>query len=60
MSPQIAIFKPSILPFLSIIVRASNKAWVGCSLLPSPALITAQLTFCERRLVPQSPDVLLQ
>ena len=44
MSPQIAIFKPSTLPFLLIIVRASNNACVGCSRLPSPAFITAQFT----------------
>ena len=49
MSPHIAIFNPSILPFLLIIVKASSKACVGCSLLPSPALMTAQLTFYERR-----------
>ena len=45
MSPQMAIFNPSILPFLLIIVKASKRACVGCSLKPSPALITAQLTF---------------
>ena len=35
MSPHIAIFNPSMLPFLLIIVKASSKACVGCSLLPS-------------------------
>ena len=54
MSPHIAIFKPSILFFLVIIVKASNKAWVGCSLLPSPAFKTAQLTFWESKL--QAPE----
>ena len=49
MSPHIAIFNPSIFPFLLIIVSASNNAWVGCSLLPSPALITAQLTFWDNK-----------
>ena len=39
MSPQIAIFKPSIFFFLLIIVNASSNAWVGCSWVPSPALI---------------------
>ena len=28
---------------------ASNNAWVGCSRVPSPALITAQLTFCDNK-----------
>ena len=46
---NIAIFNPSILPFLFMIVKASNKACVGCSLLPSPAFITEQLTFCESK-----------
>ena len=49
MSPQIAIRKPSIFFFFSIIVSASSKACVGCSRLPSPAFKTEQFTFCERR-----------
>ena len=56
MSPQIAIFKPSIFPIFIFIVIASNKAWVGCSLQPSPALITEQLTFLDKRFAaPESP-----
>ena len=54
MSPHIAIFNPWILFFRLIIVKASSKAWVGCSLRPSPAFNTTQLTFCERRL--QAPE----
>ena len=50
MSPQIAILNPSTLPFLLIIVKASSNACVGCSLLPSPAFITEQLTYCDNRL----------
>ena len=41
-SPQIAIFKPSILPNLLLIVNASRRACVGCSCLPSPALTILQ------------------
>ena len=43
------LINPSIFSFLSIIVNASSKAWVGCSLLPSPALSTAQLTFWDNK-----------
>ena len=50
MSPQIAILKPWIFFFLSIIVKASRSAWVGCSLRPSPAFKTAQFTFCDNKL----------
>ena len=50
MSPQIATLKPSIFFLRFIIVKASNKAWVGCSRLPSPALSTAQFTFWDKRL----------
>ncbi len=49
MSPQIEILKPSIFPFLILIVRASSNACVGCSLQPSPALMTEQFTFCAKR-----------
>ena len=35
-------------------VSASSSAWVGCSWLPSPALMTAQSTFCDSRLT--APD----
>ena len=45
MSPQIATSRPSIRPLRRRIVSASSSAWVGCSWLPSPALITAQLTW---------------
>ena len=50
MSPHIAIFKPSILFLRLIIVKASRRAWVGCSLLPSPAFKTAQFTFWDNKL----------
>ena len=45
MSPQIAIFKPSIRPIRRRMVKASRRAWVGCSWRPSPALITAASTY---------------
>jgi len=44
MSPTIAIFKPAIFPFFSLIVIMSRSAWVGCSCAPSPALIIDCLT----------------
>ena len=49
MSPHMLIFKPSRYPILLLIVRASNKAWVGCSCLPSPALIILQLKYSANR-----------
>ncbi len=47
MSPQIATTSPPSLPLRRRIVSASSNAWVGCSWLPSPALITAQSTFSD-------------
>ena len=43
-SPQIAIFNPSIRPNRRNIVSASRRACVGCSWRPSPALITQPST----------------
>ena len=54
MSPQIATFSPDSRPFRRRIVSASSSACVGCSWLPSPALITAQFTFSESSLT--APD----
>ena len=54
MSPHIAILRPSIFFLLFIIVNASSRAWVGCSLRPSPAFRTAQLTFWDNKL--QAPE----
>ena len=47
MSPQIAICNFEKLLNLFFIVRASKRAWVGCSWLPSPALITQASTLFE-------------
>ena len=47
MSPQIATMSPSSRPLRRRIVSASSSAWVGCSWLPSPALMTAQSTFSD-------------
>ena len=49
MSPTIAMSRPSIFPFFSLIVKASRRAWVGCSFVPSPAFITDALSFLARR-----------
>ncbi len=46
-SPQIATVSPPSPPLRRRIVSASSSAWVGCSWLPSPALITAQSTFSD-------------
>ena len=46
-SPQIATVSPSSRPLRRRIVSASSSAWVGCSWLPSPALMTAQSTFSD-------------
>ena len=46
-SPQIATVRPLTRPLRRRIVSASSSAWVGCSWLPSPALITEQSTFSE-------------
>ena len=48
-SPRIATSKPDIFFLFLLIVKASNKACVGCSLLQSPALITEQLTFSDNK-----------
>ena len=41
-SPQIATISPSMRPLRRRMVKASSSAWVGCSPVPSPALITGQ------------------
>ena len=46
-SPQIATVSPPSRPLRRRIVSASSSAWVGCSWLPSPALMTAQSSFSE-------------
>ena len=46
-SPQIATVRPPSRPLRWRIVSASSRAWVGCSWLPSPALMTAQSTFSD-------------
>ena len=46
-SPQIAIFIPVSVFLCCKIVKASVNAWVGCSLVPSPALIKWQSMFFE-------------
>ncbi len=46
-SPQITTVSPSILPRRRRMVSASSRAWVGCPWLPSPALITAAVTFSD-------------
>ncbi len=38
---------PASRPLRRRMVSASSSAWVGCSWLPSPALMTAQLTFSD-------------
>ena len=48
MSPQIATIRPSMRPLWRRMVSASSRACVGCSWLPSPALITEQSTFWAR------------
>ena len=39
-SPTIATWRPAIRPRFSRIVKMSRSPWVGCSCVPSPALIT--------------------
>jgi hypothetical protein len=39
-SPTIQTFSPSSVPTRRRSVYRSSRAWVGCSCLPSPALIT--------------------
>ena len=43
-SPTIATCSPSMRPSRARIVYASSNAWVGCSWVPSPALITLPST----------------
>ena len=50
MSPQMATRRPSSRPRRRRMVSASSSAWVGCSWLPSPALMTAPLTFSDSSL----------
>ena len=38
-SPMIATFRPRIRPLCWRMVKASSSAWVGCSCMPSPALM---------------------
>ena len=49
MSPIKATVSPAIRPRCSRIVRMSSSPCVGCSCGPSPALTTAQPTFCDSR-----------
>ncbi len=51
MSPQIATLSPAMRPKRWRIVAASSSAWVGCSLVPSPALITGAATISATSLV---------
>ena len=46
-SPQIATVMSSSRPRRRRIVSASSNAWVGCSCRPSPALMTAPVTFSD-------------
>ena len=39
-SPTMVTLRPSMRPYLSRMVYMSRSAWVGCSCVPSPALIT--------------------
>ncbi len=48
-SPQIATVSPSSRPLRRRMVSASSSACVGCSCVPSPALMTAASTFCASR-----------
>src|SRR6185312_7283118 len=47
MSPQMATTSPSRRPLRRRMVSASSSAWVGCSCVPSPPLMTEQCTFSE-------------
>ena len=49
MSPQIATLRPSSRPRRWRIVRASSRAWVGCSCAPSPALTTPAFRWRARK-----------
>ena len=48
MSPTMAMFLPRTSPSRSVMLNASNKAWVGCSWVPSPALTTMVSTLLAR------------
>ena len=49
MSPTMATFKPFKVPLCSRIVSKSRNDWLGCSCIPSPALMTGQFTNSEIR-----------
>src|ERR1051326_7664037 len=49
MSPRIVTCRPWIRPLCSRMVKASSRAWVGCSWAPSPALITLALRKRDRK-----------
>ena len=49
MSPQMATVSPPTSPKARRRLNRSSRAWVGCSCRPSPALTTAQPTFCDSR-----------
>ena len=49
MSPMIATFSPSSFPVFSCMEKASRRAWVGCSLIPSPAFTMAAGICCARK-----------
>src|SRR5215217_1200240 len=56
MSPQIAILSPLIRPNRSRSVSMSSRPCVGCSCLPSPALITLERIRCPRNwAAPEAP-----
>src|SRR3954449_6211765 len=56
MSPQIAILSPSIRTNRSRSVSMASRPWVGCSCLPSPALITLERMRCPRNCAaPEAP-----
>ena len=56
MSPQMATVSPPTSPNARRRLSRSSRAWVGCSCRPSPALTTAQPTFCDSRAAaPEAP-----
>src|ERR1700723_3819541 len=55
MSPRIVTFRPAIFPFRSRIVKASSRAWVGCSCAPSPALMMLDFTTRDRNCAAPDP-----
>ena len=48
-SPTMATFRPSIVFLCSLIVNASSSACVGCSCMPSPALMMRDLQMRDSR-----------